>query len=589
MSRGSGVSSVKRSPSPYLIRRDGTFYVRVRVPRDLVGRVGIIEVRRSLKSGRYHECRLLALRYATRVKVLFDMIRAEDLSKEQSLEKIRAVFADLSEKVEPAFIPTEIDPWLELERLTDDAEFHRQWLKRQIASGQFEPIIDGMTRSLLARQGVSVTGATPRAQEMTFGVARALVEQQNKVLFRLDEPLLPYEPTDPLFAAVVPCHETTNSPAHHSPTSTSVIGLSVAELINEFMKAHKQKWTPKTFKTNRQKLALLQDHLGAERRISTITPHDIWAFHDGVLRLRRNYHTDVTSGFQARQTPSEQGRISAVTAENILIRTRALFKWAATRHYCTSNPAADVRVSQPKRKKGQKSRRPFKPAEFMQFFQSPLFAGCISHSRRFEPGSEIIRDAKFWLPILGYYTGARLGELVQLHFDDIRLEGDALSISINEDVPDQIGKSEHKHVKSEAGIRQVPLHPDIRALGFVEFVQRRRKIRGSRKRLFWEVKFGADGQASTVFSKWFGRALDKVGLNDPALCFHSFRHNMEDTLRNALAPKYLIDQMIGHHDPSAAGEYGTGIELGMLKEIISGLTMPVSVPSILGIKASSEK
>jgi integrase len=576
---------VKRAPSPYLVRRDGTFYVRVRVPHDLVGRVGMVEVRRSLRSGRYHECRLLALRYATRVKVLFDMIRAEDLSKEQSLQKIRAVFAELSEKVERPFAPTEGDPWMELERRADDAEFHRQWLKRQIASCQFEPIVDGTTRHLLAQLGVSVTGSTPRTQEMTIGVARALLEQQNKVLFRLDEPLLSFEPADPLFKKEVGANNDTMIIQPPAPA----IGLSIAELINEFVKAHKPKWTPKTSRTNRQKLDLLKDHLGSDRLISTISPHDIWAFHDGVLRLRRNYHTDAASGFQSRQTPSEQGRISPVTAENILIRTRALFKWAAKRHYCTSNPATDVRVSQPKRKKGQKSRRPFKPAEFKQLFQSPLFTGCLSHGRRFEPGPEMIRDAKFWLPILGYYTGARLGELVQLHFEDVHINGGVMFLSINEDVPDQIEMSEHKHVKSEAGVRQIPLHPDIRALGFAEFVQRRRKIKGSRKRLFWDVKFGADGQASTVFSKWFGRALDKVGLNDPALCFHSFRHNMEDTLRNALAPKYLIDQMIGHHDPSSAGEYGEGMELSVLDEIISRLTMPVSVPSILGVVTSSGK
>jgi len=62
-------------------------------------------------------------------------------------------------------------------------------------------------------------------------------------------------------------------------------------------------------------------------------------------------------------------------------------------------------------------------------------------------------------------------------------------------------------------------HPDLVKLGFDKFVQRRASDSRAAKRLFYEIAYGADGQASTVFSKWFARMLDKVGLTDPAIVY----------------------------------------------------------------------
>ena len=83
-----------------------------------------------------------------------------------------------------------------------------------------------------------------------------------------------------------------------------------------------------------------------------------------------------------------------------------------------------------------------------------------SVKRRFEPGDVRCKDAYFWLPILGYYTGARLGELVQLHLDDVILTGPIPFIRITEEGGEQ-GTAHAKSVNSNAGVRQVPLHPDV--------------------------------------------------------------------------------------------------------------------------------
>jgi hypothetical protein len=96
--------------------------------------------------------------------------------------------------------------------------------------------------------------------------------------------------------------------------------------------------------------------------------------------------------------------------------------------------------------------------------------------------------------------------------------------------------------------------------------------------LFWEVPYGADGQPSTTFSKWFARYLDKLGLTDPALVFHSFRHGIEDAFRNAKQPQYITDQIIGHSDGKVSSEYGKGVSLEVALEALKAAKLEVSVP-----------
>ena len=200
-----------------------------------------------------------------------------------------------------------------------------------------------------------------------------------------------------------------------------------------------------------------------------------------------------------------------------------------------------------------------------------------------------IKDGKFSIPILGFYTGARLGELVQLHVSDVQLNGPVPFLSFNEDNADIQDAADRKHIKSEAGIRRVPLHPDILELGFAELMIGRKGLKKNSTRLFPEFPYGSDGQASTVASKWFARAMDKVGLPDPTLVFHSFRHLAEDLFRNAKQPQYLIDRVLGHSDGATSSIYGEGVSLETMREAIVSAYEDVSLVEIVAPHRNSGK
>jgi len=130
----------------------------------------------------------------------------------------------------------------------------------------------------------------------------------------------------------------------------------------------------------------------------------------------------------------------------------------------------------------------------------------------------------------------------------------------------------------------VPLHPDLLTLGFLEFVAKRKKQDKPNERLFKEIRFGVDGQASTEYSKIFGRLMDKVGLTDLKLVFHSWRHCVEDALRDAGCQPYVIDRIVGHADNTMGGKYGKGVSLDVLANAVTEMKLPVSLVDLWSVK-----
>ena len=557
--------------SLYLMRRPHGFYVRVRVPADLVDRVGVIELRRALGPMPLNSARSLASQTGSRLKGIFAMMREIDsLSDQEVANLIKDAFAEIKSSVDRPYVILTADPWFERQEQRHCAEEHLAELEWQRDSGVFSAEVIRLAERHAAQRGVSLGGGSPeRLRMIAEGFARVLIEVDRCFVHRLDESVVPFQPQDALF---------NNGPRDLSEN----VGLTLNELIKAYLRAHKVTWRPKTYRTHAPKLELLAEYLGGDRLADSINRKDLIHFPDELLRLRRNHHLMAAPSFHSRQTDNPNCRIMASTASGILARTTGLFSWAFQKGYIATNPAQKLTVTMPKQKKGYRGRRPFTYDDLKILFSAPLFTGCLSRHRRHEPGDVLVKDDEYWLPILGLYTGARLSELIQLHLTDCYIDDEYPHLSINEDGPEKPGDPDHKHVKSEAGIRCIPLHPDLFELGFREFVERQSKLAGKRKRLFSRIKYGADGHPSTPYSKKFGRLLSKVGLDDPQLVFHSFRHTMMDAFRDSGTSKFAVDRIIGHQDQSASAQYGVGVSNQVAWEAIAGIKMPLHLPALLG-------
>jgi integrase len=272
----------------------------------------------------------------------------------------------------------------------------------------------------------------------------------------------------------------------------------------------------------------LLETVGPDFRVRDLTREDFRQVQDVLKDLPSNA-TKRWKGkklAQVARIAREKGIASMHprTSNGYLSKISTLMNWALDEGYVDRNQAKGLRVAGPKgsRKDG---RDPFTPEQLKAIFEDNTFT---------DPSRP--RNAAFWLPLLGLFTGARLNELCQLKADDVA-EYDGVHCLIIRKVDPQ------DRLKSRAAHRTIPLHPELVRLGFLDHVEQVRKSGGGR--LFPDVPLGEDGYYSSIFSKRFSRFLKKSNAKTEKTGFHSLRHNMTMALREGGVPADRIRELMG--------------------------------------------
>lgn len=150
-----------------------------------------------------------------------------------------------------------------------------------------------------------------------------------------------------------------------------------------------------------------------------------------------------------------------------------------------------------------------------------------------------------WLTWLGIYTGARLNELLQISKTDIKQHGDVHYIYFNPDM-------RLKTRGSKSSVRSVPIHAELIAKGFLDYVKGRDDL------LFEGVRVAKTGRKSDAAGKAFAAHLKSIGLKRPRLSFHSLRHAFIARMK-VVAPREAEtrERLVGHVLEGMSGRYGT--------------------------------
>jgi integrase len=238
--------------------------------------------------------------------------------------------------------------------------------------------------------------------------------------------------------------------------------------------------------------------------------------------------------------------ITAVTVNNRLRKLSAFLNWCKSNGYITDNPLAGLKMMTGSAKEARLS---FDPHDLTTLLNlEALNAEARKHPWR------------YWLPLLGRTTGARLEELCQLRVDDFIPEQGIQCIRIDD-------SQDGQKLKNASSRRVLPIHPALVKLGLLLHVESVRATGADR--LFPELE-AVRGKLGHAPSKWFGRYKIKQGITDPKKTFHSFRHTLIDELRDSGVQDSLIKRIVGHEDSSVTfGIYGSRTPLRAMVEALT--------------------
>jgi integrase len=187
--------------------------------------------------------------------------------------------------------------------------------------------------------------------------------------------------------------------------------------------------------------------------------------------------------------------------------------------------------------KTESPRRPWTPEQLSALVNQPLF-----QTYELPKNAKAGADAAYWIPLLGIFLGARMGELCQLRTVDVRKEDDVWGIDINEEGD--------KAVKTDAGVRWVPIHPELVRLGFIDYAD---ATRDAGNVSLWPKLHLMEGKASHGFSAWFNTYPRKAADGEKLPDFHSFRHTVRTKLMKAGVSDRIRDEITGHETKGSVG------------------------------------
>ena len=271
-----------------------------------------------------------------------------------------------------------------------------------------------------------------------------------------------------------------------------------------------------------------------EPRLTDLTPESIRHYRDTLKKLpsQRGKFKDGTT--ISKMISSNGTPISQKTLKDSCSFIGQFFIWAEDEGYTIQKDLGRIfrSIKNPTNQQ-KKPRNPFTDDELKRLFES----------ENYKTGT-FKRSSEFWAPLISLFTGARQGEILQLTVSDIREESDIWVFDINNE--------DDKNVKTECGKRLVPIHSKLIELGFLDFVQQRKK---TSRTLFPEEKRSINGRFSP-YSKRFRTYRIKQQVITPAnsrLDFHSFRHLIRTQLVDRSFSESLIDSIVGHSGNGSTG------------------------------------
>ncbi|QWV98638.1 site-specific integrase [Geomonas nitrogeniifigens] len=330
------------------------------------------------------------------------------------------------------------------------------------------------------------------------------------------------------------------------------VAFKLSDIIRRYITCNEKTWAPKTKLENEGSFKLILDIMG-DVNLETITKQVVLDFRNTLITLPPNMYK-LYSGRTIKQILAMDGitPMSTTSANKHLTRLSSLLKYAVQEGRMRANYAESMQVQDKRRSD-----------EVRKAYSLEDIKKVVEHLPLQKDYPE-----RYWVPVLGMFTGMRLDEICQLHVEDVHEHGGIWSININD--------HGDKKLKNTASRRIIPIHPTVLSLGFIGYVE---ALKAQSCQRLWNNlhRRDADGYGS-AFGKWFQRFNREYVTTDKAKVFHSFRHTVADTLKQAGVQEVVIAEILGHaNDSMTMSRYGKRYQPKVLLEALMHLDYGVEI------------
>lgn len=328
---------------------------------------------------------------------------------------------------------------------------------------------------------------------------------------------------------------------------TEVVGQFIAEKIKTGA------WTKKTEDDYRAIFGFFLTVIG-DRYFDTLNYDDLAAYKKAVLYIPKNWKTSARYKDRTIEQIMEMKNVDTIsnkTRTKHFSTVKSLFLWALQNGKTEKNYASGLKIDG--KKSSGKTRDIFTKEELQKIISGDEY--------KRKKGKRHKKAAYFWVPLIGMFTGARLNEICQLKVADIQSEDGIWYFSFNDE--------DDKNIKTEAGIRKVPIHKMLVDLGFLRFVKWQRKNKA--EQLFSGLTKHPTNGYGAVLGRWFNsRYLVRCGVKNQQKdsnkkVFHSYWHTLIHHFEQRGVSEKRYKAIIGH----AVGDlsyYGHGYGLKTLAD-----------------------
>ena len=458
---------------PNTVRRNGTYQFRRRIPKHLRPRFRQRELSLSLKTRDPATARSRPRTAYLRSEELFQHVEANAaiLTDDDVRALAREFYLSMLERDDQVRFSGKIFTAEEREYLTAHRLQLAQKTTEKLASNTLE--IPWVTSLLERRFGSAVARSPEACRRAMHALLRTEVELSKALAARLQGDFN-YVPTDKLVCRALETSGSYAGAAGANFEEAPSTRKAATPLFSAFAATFRQEqqrqniWDGQTAAQARATYAMFAQVAG-DKPLGEYDKADAVAFKRTLHDLPADYaKAKEYRGLGLAEILAQTKSNTALQrlAPGTINRHRAALAalWNAAReqgHVEGKREESPFRLwNIAKAKRPQDQRQMWSKDDLNALFQTPLWRGCQSPHRRSKPGDLIIRDEKFWLPLIAVFSGMRQEEICQLRAHDLREEEGVWVFDVNARGGNQ--------VKNSNAVRLVPIHEQLIALGLVE-------------------------------------------------------------------------------------------------------------------------